>query len=139
MGRITVSPEPRDANSSDEMCRYLIEETGNAIDMHSYRYTDGRYSELGVYDVNRRYGGYAPAEVYSSTITAYRDVGAAEGGDYTRVAEYPDIAGGMVTDSSHDMTLAGKGPYWFNVGISGDAYPGINDAFVKIGKRLAGL
>ena len=137
LGPITVTPEQRVANSADDVCRYLIRGKGGTVDLYSQRYSDGRYLTSGVYDVERDFGGYTPTEVYSSTITAIRDVGGAAGG-YDSVAEYPNIAGGMVTDSNNEMVLAGTGEYWFQVLLSGGPYPpAINDAFVQIGNALA--
>ncbi len=137
LGAITVTPEHRTAESDDEKCRYLIDGADAVIDLYSHRYRDGRELGQGVYNVDRRYGGYTPAEVYSSTVTAFQDVGEAAG-DPGPVATYPNIAGGMVTDSNNAMVLAGTGNYWFTFDLSGGPYPAvINDAFVQIGDALS--
>lgn len=138
VGQTSVTKAARTADSSKDVCRYNLGGTGGGtFYLYSQRYRDGRFVTSGVYDVERKFGGYTPSQVYESSIVAIRDVGSRAGAG-SGVAEFPDIGGGMVTDSNNEMVLAGTGDYWFQASVSGGPYhPSINDAFVNIGRVLA--
>lgn len=140
-GAVTVDWD----HSTDEERRYVLppgsfgddDPDGPVIRVWAYRYADDRRFVRGVYDVDREYGGSTPEEVYASVVVAIRDVGAAnDWGDGLR--EYPEVAGGMVTDEWSEVTVAGTKDYWYQASISGvrgDA--AFNDALVGLGRLLA--
>jgi len=140
-GTVTVDWE----NSTDEQRFYVLPpgsfraaETDDAeVSVAAYRYADNRQFRSGVYDVEREYGGSSPEEVYSSAVVMIRDVGAATGWE-DGLGEYPDVAGGMVTDEWNELIVAGDKDYWYEVsitGVTGNAE--FNDALVGIGRLLA--
>ncbi|MDG4668638.1 hypothetical protein [Mycobacterium sp. 236(2023)] len=83
----------------------------NSLTVLRYLYSDNAYSNVGVYDVDRNYGGTSAQEVYATTVKAYTDVNAAAGGG-AGVSTYPDIGEGFVVDKGSTGVLAIAGAYW---------------------------
>lgn len=139
-GTVTVDME----NSSDEQRIYILPpgsfragaEDDPNVSIGAYRYADDRRFTSGIYDVERQFGGVTPAEVYASSVVMIRDVGAAAGwGEGLR--EYPEGAGGTVTNEMNKAVVAGSKDYWYEVditGVKGDAE--FDDALVGLGRLL---
>jgi len=112
-------------------------ETGPTIQVMGFAYSANITRHQGIYDVGREYGGDTPEEVYSSSVIMIRDVGAAAGWG-EGLGEYPDVAGGLVTDEWNSLVLAGDTGYWYEayiVGVTGSAAYG--DTLLTLGQLLA--
>lgn len=103
-----------------------------------FRYVDAKYSDSGVYDTTRRFGGSSATEVYETAYAAARDVGAAAGETHPP-QQYPDIGSGLVLeDSGISFTLAGSNEHWYRGGLSGLAGdPIYTDAVVELATLIA--
>lgn len=92
---------------------------------------------VGVFDVERNYGGSTPAAVYESSYVAIRDTDAATSyGQPTQ--QYPGIGGGLVCDGLGTVVLAGTGDSWFEIRIQyGKGDPSYADPLVSVGRAIA--
>ncbi|MFE4197099.1 hypothetical protein ACFRJ9_14635 [Paenarthrobacter sp. NPDC056912] len=88
--------------------------------IHRYRYDDdsGVVHSMGIYNVDRDFGGRTPKAVFDSVSIAVRDVEKAAGTD-KGVQFLWSEDGGLVTDGRSDVYVAGPGDYWYTAGIGG--------------------
>lgn len=111
-GSLTLSGDGRKVlNSSSFEPSFVI---------HRYRYDDdsGVVHSMGIYNVDRDFGGKTPKAVFDSVSIAVRDVEKAAGTD-KGVQFLWSEDGGLVTDGRSKVYVAGPGDYWYTAGIGG--------------------
>ncbi|MFW0775264.1 hypothetical protein ACLRGI_19105 [Paenarthrobacter nitroguajacolicus] len=154
LGPGEVAIDLDDNRTGNNQCSYILPKGSLALDgdgrkvlngssgpgfvIHRYRYDDdsGVVHGMGVYNVDREYGGKTPKELFDSVSIAVRDIEKAQGTD-KGVQFLWSKDGGIVTDGRSGVYVAGPGDYWYSAGLGGmKADYSYAPSLIELGKML---